>query len=83
MELAEANRHVAEHGGVRPYPLVYSEAPEKVDELIRSGVPVYITGYTLLIHRPARELAQKYDLVPAGKSEAFAFFRLMPHRSPR
>ena len=78
MELAEANTYVAGHGGARPYPLVYSEAPEKVDEMIRSGVPVYISEYTLLIHRPARELSQKYTLVPAGKSEVFAFFRLTP-----
>ena len=74
----EANDHIAAHGGVRPYPMVYTEAPEEIDRLIRSGAPVYVSGYTLLIHRPSRKLAQKYDLVPAGKSEIFEFFRLMP-----
>lgn len=78
MELSEANRYLAEHGGARPYPTVYSEAPEEVDRLIRSGVPVYVSGYTLLIHRPARELGKRYDLVPAGGSEVFKVFRLTP-----
>ena len=78
MELPEAHRYIAEHGGVRPYPLVYTESPGEVDKLIRSGIPVYVSTYTLLIHRPARELALKYELVPAGKTETFEFFRLAP-----
>ena len=79
MEMSAANRHIAAHGGEWAYPLVYDEAPAEIDGLIRSGVPVYVSDYTLLIHRPARELRRRYDLVPAGRSGIFAFYRLMPH----
>ena len=77
MELPKAISYIAEHGGVRPYPLVYSEAPEEIDKLIDSGVPVYISGYTLMIHPPARELERRCNLVCVGQTEAFAFFRLL------
>ena len=77
--------YLASHGGVRPYPLVCSEAPEEIDKLVRSGVPVYVSEYSLLIHGPVPELeatirniAKKYRLVPAGNTANFTFYRLMP-----
>jgi hypothetical protein len=73
-----AQRYLAEHGAVRPYPLVYTEAPEEVDRLIDSGVPVYVSDYTLLIHPPARELARHYRPVEAGAWNGFRVYRLLP-----
>ena len=75
----EERRYLAEHGGVRPYPAVFAEDPELVDGLVASGVPVYVSGYTLLVHRPARELAARYRLAEAGAWGAFRVYRL--HRA--
>ena len=75
MELPEQLRYLAAHGGKAPYPLVFAEAPEAVNELVASG-KVYISDYTLMIHKPARKLAQKYDLVPVGGCGSFAIYRI-------
>ena len=83
----DASDYLASHGGVRPYPFVYSEAPEELDKLVRSGVPVYVSDYSLLIHGPVpelegalRRLFEKYRLVPVGNTANFTFYRLTPRR---
>ena len=70
--------YFAGHGGVLPYPLVYSEAPEEVDKLVSSGVPVYISDYTLFIHRDARRIARRYRLADVGIPGFLHVYRLLP-----
>ena len=74
----EALRFLAAHGGVPPYPVVYSEAPEEVDRLVASGVPVYVSDYTLVIYAPARELARRYRAAEVGNWFGFRVYRLLP-----
>lgn len=80
IEDQNSRRYIADHGGARPYPLVFSEAPERIDALISSGTPVYVTSYTPMVSTYAyRVLSKRYRGVPAPRGDApFAVFRLLP-----
>lgn len=80
IEDQRSRQYIADHGGARPYPLVFSEAPERIDALISSGTPVYVTSYTPMVSTYAyRVLSKRYRGVPAPRGDApFAVFRLLP-----
>lgn len=69
-------QYLAEHGGTFPYPLVFSENPAAVDEIIASGRPVYVSGYTLNVNPPSRIVLQRYLPLPVSEINGFPVFQL-------